>query len=266
MKKILVYLLAAVVCAFGLGACSTETGAGQKHKSETEIDAAHWSYEGDTSPVHWGELDQANIACVDGTEQSPINIDFSAVEVEKSGGETEIKYKPSSFTIQNNGHTIQANAIDSGNTTVINGKEYKLAQFHFHTPSEHQFNGTNYDMELHLVHKDADGKIAVIGVMIQEGDENKTLADLWNQLPQEETETDISLTKPVDLQALLPKEDIAFHYEGSLTTPPCTEQVNWTVFEAPIEMSKEQIEKFRQLFPDDHRPVQSLNDRIVIKS
>ncbi|MCM3032111.1 carbonic anhydrase [Niallia sp. MER 6] len=266
MKKILVYPLLAVVSVFGMGACSTETGAGLKAEKEREIDAAHWSYEGDTSPVHWGELGQANLACVDGTEQSPINIDFSQVEAETSEGETEIKYKSSFFTLQNNGHTIQANAVDKSNTAVINGKEYNLAQFHFHTPSEHQFNGKNYEMELHLVHKDEDGKIAVIGVMIQEGDENKTLADLWNQLPQEETETDISLTKPVDLQALLPKEDIAFHYEGSLTTPPCTEQVNWTVFETPIEMSKEQIETFRRIFPDDHRPVQSLNERIIIKS
>ncbi len=266
MVKILVYPMIAVMCLFGMGACSTETGAGQKRESETEIDAAHWSYEGDTNPAHWGELDQANMACVDGTEQSPINIDFSAVEAGTSGGKTEIKYKPAPFTLQNNGHTIQANAVDSSNKTVINGKEYKLAQFHFHTPSEHQFNGKNYEMELHLVHKDTDGKIAVIGVMIQEGEDNKTLADLWFQLPQEETEKDISLTKPVDLQELLPKEQTAFHYEGSLTTPPCTEQVNWTVLEVPIEMSKEQIEKFRKLFPDDHRPVQSLNDRIIIKS
>jgi carbonic anhydrase len=232
----------------------------------TEINSAHWSYEGETSPEYWGDLDPVNSACVNGNEQSPINIEFSQVENEKAAEDLQINYKPTSFSLMNNGHTVQANAASGSNSILIEGKEYKLAQFHFHTPSEHQFNGQNYEMELHLVHKDADGKIAVLGVMIQEGEENKSLAAVWDILPKEETEKDIFLNEPVDLKALLPEDRTAFHYDGSLTTPPCTEEVKWIVFEKSIEMSKEQIEAFRQIFPDDHRPVQSLKNRKVIKS
>jgi carbonic anhydrase len=277
MKKILVYPILAVMLSSVLGACASQNVQNPKLKDEsateknagrevTKINSSHWSYEGETSPEHWGKLDPANSACVNGSEQSPINIEFSQVENEKAAEDLQIKYEPTSFSLMNNGHTVQANAVSSSNSIRIEGKEYKLAQFHFHTPSEHQFNGKNYEMELHLVHKDSNGKIAVLGVMIQEGEENKNLAAVWNILPKEETVKDIPLNESVDLKALLPENQTAFHYEGSLTTPPCTEEVKWTIFEMPIEMSKEQIEEFRQIFPDDHRPVQSLNNRKVIKS
>jgi len=275
MKKILVYPILVMMLISAVGACSQQTvtttqsneeQVTDKNTKATENDSAHWSYEGETSPEHWGELDPANIACVNGSEQSPINIEFSQVETEEVEGDLQINYEPTSFSLINNGHTVQANAASGSNIIRIEGKEYKLAQFHFHTPSEHEFNGENYEMELHLVHKDADGKIAVLGVMIQEGEENKSLATIWDILPNEETDKDIAINEPVDLKALLPVDQTAFHYEGSLTTPPCTEEIKWTIFEMPIEMSKEQIEAFRQIFPDDHRPVQSLNNRKVIKS
>ncbi|MED1470048.1 carbonic anhydrase [Bacillus salipaludis] len=277
MKKIFVYPILGVMLSSVLGACAAQTAQTPELKNEqatemkkgteaTEINSAHWSYEGETSPEHWGDLDPVNSACVNGNEQSPINIEFSQVANEKGAEDLQINYKLTSFSLMNNGHTVQANTASGRNSILIKGKEYKLAQFHFHTPSEHQFNGQNYEMELHLVHKDEDGKIAVLGVMIQEGEENKNLAAVWGILPKEETEKDIFLKEPVNLKALLPEDRTAFHYDGSLTTPPCTEEVKWTVFEMPIEMSKEQIEAFRQIFPDDHRPVQSLNNRKVIKS
>jgi carbonic anhydrase len=178
----------------------------------------------------------------------------------------QIQYKPTPFSLVNNGHTVQANASTPANSIVVEGKEYKLAQFHFHTPSEHQFNGEHYDMELHLVHQDANGKLAVLGVMIQEGKQNEKLASVWEALPQEETENDVSVDEPVDLQALLPADQTSFHYNGSLTTPPCSEGVKWIVFEQPMEMSKEQIQAFQQIFPDNHRPVQPLNEREIIKN
>lgn len=277
MKKILVYPILAVMLSSVLGACTSQNAQTPKLKDEhateknagpevTKINSSHWSYEGETSPEHWGELDLANSACVNGSEQSPINIEFSQVENEKAAEDLQINYEPTSFSLMNNGHTVQANAASGSNSILIEGREYKLAQFHFHTPSEHQFNGKNYEMELHLVHKDSNGKITVLGVMIQEGEENKNLADVWGILPKEETDKDIPLNESVDLKALLPEDQTAFHYEGSLTTPPCTEEVKWTIFEMPIEMSKEQIEAFRQIFSDNHRPVQSLNNRKVIKS
>lgn len=277
MKKILVYPILAVMLSSVLGACTSQNAQTPKLKDEhatgknagtevTKINSSHWSYEGETSPEHWGELDLANSACVNGSEQSPINIEFSQVENEKAAEDLQINYEPTSFSLMNNGHTVQANAASGSNSILIEGREYRLAQFHFHTPSEHQFNGKNYEMELHLVHKDSNGKITVLGVMIQEGEENKNLADVWGILPKEETDKDIPLNESVDLKALLPEDQTAFHYEGSLTTPPCTEEVKWTIFEMPIEMSKEQIEAFRQIFSDNHRPVQSLNNRKVIKS
>lgn len=211
-------------------------------------------------------MDQANSACVNGSEQSPINIEFSQIKTDKKLENLQIQYEPTPFTLVNNGHTVHANPTSESNTILVKGYEYKLAQFHFHTPSEHRFNGQNFDMELHLVHKDANRKIAVLGVMIQEGKENEKLASIWDVLPKEETAEDISVKERVDLQGILPQDQTSFHYNGSLTTPPCTEEVKWVIFEQPIEMSKKQIQAFRQIFPDNHRPVQPLNDRELVET
>lgn len=270
MKKKLVYPFLALSLSFLLGACSEpkETAAPKEEPAEEAYGAhtAHWSYEGETGPEHWGELAPSYSACVNGSEQSPINIEFSQMKTSEKLESIQIQYKPTPFSLINNGHTVQANALTPTNRIVVEGTEYKLAQFHFHTPSEHQFNGQHYDMELHLVHQDANGKLAVLGVMIQEGKENEKLASIWEALPKEETEKDISVNEPVDLQALLPQNQTSFHYNGSLTTPPCTEEVKWIVFEQPMEMSKAQIQAFQQIFPDNHRPVQPLNERDVIKN
>lgn len=224
-----------------------------------------WSYEESTGPEYWGELAASNAVCAQGSEQSPINIVSSQVIEDKRVGGKQIYYMPTTFTLHNNGHTIQANAITGKNRLVIEGKEYKLAQFHFHTPSEHQFNGRYYDIELHFVHTDESGNLAVLGVMIQEGRENEALATVWDDLPSEESKKEVSEKYLINLQALLPQDQMAYHYDGSLTTPPCTEEVKWIVFEQPIEMSKEQIKAFQQIFPNNHRPVQPINERDIIK-
>ncbi|MCF6410773.1 carbonic anhydrase [Pseudalkalibacillus salsuginis] len=271
MRKKFVYSFLAVFLIFSLGACSEKTKeAPDTNKSESKEthskQTAHWSYEGETGPEHWGELDQANATCVDGSEQSPINIEFSQVITDKKTENIQIQYEPTPFTLVNNGHTVQANAKTESNSILVEGNKYKLAQFHFHTPSEHQFNGQHYDMELHLVHKDANGKIAVLGVMIQEGEKSEKLASIWDVLPKEETREGIPVKEPIDLQGILPQDQRSFHYNGSLTTPPCTEEVKWVIFEEPIEMSKEQIQAFQQIFPDNHRPVQSSNDREIYET
>ncbi|OAS82697.1 MULTISPECIES: carbonic anhydrase [Metabacillus] len=266
MKKKFIYPFLAVSLCFSLGSCSVKTKetpvSNESEGEETHsIQTVHWSYEGETGSEHWGELDQANSACVNGSEQSPINIEFSQVITDEKIENIQIQYEPTPFTLVNNGHTVQANATTESNSILVEGNKYKLAQFHFHTPSEHQFNGQNFDMELHLVHKDENGRIAVLGVMIKEGEKNEKLASIWDVLPKEQTGEDISVKEPIDLQGILPQEQTSFHYNGSLTTPPCTEEVKWVIFEHPIEMSKEQIQAFQQIFPDNHRPVQSINER-----
>ncbi len=222
-----------------------------------------WSYEESTGPEYWGELAASNAVCAKGSEQSPINIVSSQVIQEKKSGGKQINYAPTTFTLHNNGHTIQANATTENNSIIVEGKQYKLAQFHFHTPSEHRFNARYYDMELHFVHKDESGNLAVLGVMIQEGRENEVLATVWDGLPSKEKE--VSEEYLIPLQSLLPENQMAFQYEGSLTTPPCTEEVKWIVFEQPIEMSKEQIKAFQEIHNKNHRPVQPLNEREIIK-
>ena len=259
------YLFLMLFSSLALAACA-EQKSEEKEVITTSANQSEWSYEESTGPEHWGKLDPGNLACVNGSEQSPINVEFSEVNTDEKFKGNEIHYESSAFTLINNGHTIQANAVTESNRIVIEGKEYKLLQFHFHTPSEHQFNGQNYNMELHLVHSDENGKLAVIGLMIQEGNENNLLASMWDGLPSEETAEGDSGKHVIDLQALLPENETTFQYAGSLTTPPCTEQVQWIVFEQPIEMSKEQIKAFQEIFPGNHRPVQPINEREINKS
>lgn len=235
------------------------TAQDETKKEEHEI---HWSYSGDTGPEYWAALDSSLKACGRGMEQSPINLEDAKANA-TSEANIQINYQPSSFTIKNNGHTVQADANTDENSIVIDGKEYKLVQFHFHVPSEHQMEGKNLDMELHLVHKNADDQLAVLGVLIKAGKENKTLAELWSKLPKEESEENILLEEEINLSSLLPQDKTAYHYNGSLTTPPCSEGVKWTVFAEPISVSQEQIDLFASVFPDNHRPVQPWNDRDV---
>lgn len=259
------YLFLAMFSSLMLAACAEEKSE-EKEVITTSANQSDWSYEESTGPEHWGKLDPKNLTCVNGSEQSPINVEIPEVKADENLKGNEIHYEPTTFTLENNGHTIQANAITKSNYIIIENNEYKLSQFHFHTPSEHQFNGQNYDMELHLVHSDENGKLAVIGLMIQEGNENKLLASMWNELPTDKTAKGDSEKHVIDLQALLPENETTFQYAGSLTTPPCTEEVQWIVFEQPIEMSKAQIKAFQQIFPDNHRPVQPINEREINKN
>lgn len=268
MKKILCYLFLAFV--FLLTACSnqsnvTTNSTEEQSSTETEgVHTTHWSYEEETGPERWGELDSSYATCVNGTEQSPVNIEVSQIKSDEKADNLKIQYQASVYSLINNGHTVQATPTQADNSITIDETVYKLAQFHFHTPSEHQFNGQNLAMELHFVHQNANSEIAVLGVMIKEGNENEVLASLWDALPMEESQDSISVKDSIDLQNILPEDQTAFYYNGSLTTPPCTEEVKWIVFENPIEMSSEQIEKFKQIFPDNHRPVQALNEREIL--
>ncbi len=224
-----------------------------------------WSYEGENGPESWGKLDLGFQYCAIGKLQSPVNIEFSKVNKEARPDLLKIRYQPGLAAVENDGHTVHVHVRQEQNRILIDGEEYFLHNFHFHTPAEHEFNGNRYPMEMHLVHKNGTGDIAVIGVMITEGKVNPALKDIWQQLPTNKTEHSIPVSKPVEMRQLLPENPAFFHYTGSLTTPPCTENVKWFVFREPVQMSKKQIEAFRTIFPNNHRPVQPLHGRRIWK-
>ncbi|MBH5316743.1 carbonic anhydrase family protein [Paenibacillus sp. GSMTC-2017] len=223
----------------------------------------HWSYEGDTGPEHWGHISEEYAVCKVGEEQSPINIDTDETNESGNKGKVTVNYKSTAFTFGNNGHTIQANTSSTANQLTLSGTVYNLAQFHFHTPSEHKIDGKASPLELHFVHKSKTGSLAVLGVLIKEGKANTAVTEMWSKLPNKKTDTDLTLKAAIDIKKLLPKDLDAYRYQGSLTTPPCSEGVNWTVFEQSIEMSKAQIKAFQAIFPNNHRPVQPDHNRDI---
>ncbi len=224
--------------------------------------APHWTYGGKEGPKHWGELAGNYTTCKIGQHQSPIDIKpRTAAHLDKK--DFVVTYNATDVSAVNNGHTVQATpAAGSDEMVTFKGEGYKLAQFHFHHPSEHTVTGKSYPLEMHLVNTNASGGITVVGVFIKRGAENKALAPLFSNLPSANA---AATPAKIDISTLLPKNQKAVVYSGSLTTPPCSEQVNWIVMERPIEMSKAQIAAFTKLFPDNHRPVQKLNKRQIIE-
>ncbi len=234
--------------------CNDDGGETESSGGEQEV---HWSYEGDSGPDHWGELSDDFALCASGQEQSPVDIPSQA-PVNSSG--LTIKYQPSALNILNNGHTIQAN-YDSGSAIEVEGQTYELLQFHFHIPSEHRFDGSQSDMELHFVHKTYEGATAVIGVPLESGEPNAVLADIWANLPEEEAEEQTIEGVTINADEMLPSSRDYVKLDGSLTTPPCTEGVSWLVMQRAVEVSEDQIDAFEEIFPLNARPVQPLNER-----
>ncbi|KGE18702.1 hypothetical protein PWYN_04435 [Paenibacillus wynnii] len=268
MTKGLTRVLFPIMILSMVAGCGSEKAVDKAvEKQETSpaksVHKAHWSYEGDTSPEHWAELDQLFTTCKVGKAQSPINILEDKVKDVESLSPIKVEYSPSKVSIVNNGHTIQANLNNSNNKITLEGKTYTLQQFHFHLPSEHEVNGSHADMELHFVHKDEEGKLAVLSVLITKGAENAELNKIWSMIPAEENEEGVEIEGDFDMNKLLPADLHSFRYQGSLTTPPCTEGVQWIVLESPVPWSAEQINKFKAIFPHDNRPVQPLGAREV---
>jgi len=217
----------------------------------------HWTYEGEEGPDHWGELEPSFELCSVGHFQSPIDI-VSAEGADLA--DIEFSYAPSAMNILNNGHTVQVN-YDAGSSISIDGDEYQLLQFHFHTPSEHTIDGEASPLEVHFVHRDAAGNLAVVGVMLNEGEaENAAFADVFGNLPAEVGEPDAHGME-VNAADMLPAGHAYDTYSGSLTTPPCSQGVRWLVLTDPVELSAGQIEAFHALFENNARPVQPLNER-----
>jgi len=222
---------------------------------------AHRTYEGEAGPEAWGDLSADFKVCSLGMEQTPIDLKGT---VRAETGAIEPSFQQMPLTIHNNGHTIQVNCAP-GSRTVIAGQAFDLLQFHFHHPSEHLLSGRTFDLELHFVHKSAEGRLAVLGIFIRPGAENAALAPIWAAMPREAGEPQ-QIGTSINPAALLPADRKHFRYKGSLTTPPCSEGVLWTVFKDPIEASSDQIRQFAELFPVNARPVQSLNSRFLLES
>ena len=228
----------------------------------------HWSYTEEGGPDGWAKLSPVYADCGSGKSQSPVDLLSNSG---KSSSHLKIEYKTTKLKIShnahveeliNNGHTIEVTPQE-GSTISYEGKVYRLKQFHFHTPSEHTINGQHFPMEIHLVHQADDKSLAVIGVLVQVGKHNNNFDQLIKYLPN-----DVGMKKTynsvnIEIGNNVPKDLYAYHYVGSLTTPPCTENVQWLVMKTPISMNKEQIAEFASRLKNNSRPTQPMNGRTV---
>lgn len=229
------------------------------HRIAGKKPKVHLSYEGKNRLENWS-VDFTS--CSYGTIQSPIDIcQFKLTHL--SG--IIFNYELTKVKIIHNGYTIQVNPSNADNSVSIDDISYKLMQFHFHTPSEHTFNGVGFPMELHLVHHDAMSNLTSVGILIKIGAENQVLSTIWDEISTQKEGQEVELEHSIDLAGLLPKHTSIYRYTGSLTTPPYTEGVIWLLLEKPIEMSEKQIKLFKSIFPCNCRPLQPLNEREIIK-
>lgn len=229
---------------------------GQDHKS------AHWGYEGAGGPSHWADLNPEFALCGSGHHQSPIDIrnpqkaDLPPLQMD---------YKPSPLHIIDNGHTVMINYAP-GSFLRVGDKQYELKQFHFHRPSEELIDGQSYDMSLHLVHADRQGNLAVVAILLQSGTENALVQELWSDLPKEKEQEEDLDNVQINVKALLPSDLRYYTFPGSLTTPPCTENVTWFVLAQPVTVSAAEIQRFEKLYRHNARPTEPLFDRVVLES
>ena len=221
----------------------------------------HWSYGGEAGPQAWGQLKPEFNVCAIGKRQSPINIEESAT-LQGPAEPLQFNYLPSSGTVVNNGHTIQVDLFGD-NSVTVRDSTFKLIQFHFHHPSEERVNYKGFSMVAHLVHKNLEGQLAVVAVLLNPGTANALVDKVWTHMPLDAGDRVRLPTGLINMNELLPKDQRYYQFMGSLTTPPCTEGVLWLVLKQPSTVSPAQIRLFSQLFPNNARPVQALNGRAV---
>jgi carbonic anhydrase len=247
------------VAAPGAGKRGT-AGAGPASRKPAGEPAA-WAYEGAGGPQAWGALKPEYALCANGQRQSPIDIQGGlAVDLEP----VRFDYRASGFGVVDNGHTVQVN-VAPGNAIELGGRRFELQQFHFHRPAEERIDGRAFEMSLHLVHKDEQGRLAVVALLIDRGPAQPVVQQVWNHLPLErhqETAPRVAL----DLQQLLPADRRYYTYMGSLTTPPCSEGVQWVVMRHPVTLAPEQIDLFARIYPMNARPVQAASGRRILQS
>ena len=252
---LLISLLSVILASFTLIMAEEETHG--------DDEKPHWTYEGEAGPEHWGSLGEAYAVCGTGMAQSPINI-LATEFVEADLTNIQFSYGTTKLNANNTGHSIQVD-VDAGSSIRYNGIVYNLKQFHFHTPSEHTIEGGHADMEVHFVHEDPDTKnLAVIGIfLVMGGDDNTVYADVFaNMLPEAGKKTIADVT--LDLNALLPEDTTYLTYQGSLTTPPCSQIVRWLVLGGTVYLSQAQIEAFQAIYAMNARPTQDQHDRDLL--
>ncbi|MBF0423425.1 MAG: carbonic anhydrase family protein [Magnetococcales bacterium] len=224
--------------------------------------SSHWSYSGATGPQYWDRLNPKYGVCAQGVNQSPINLQsfidakLPPIEFAYSGQASEILY---------NGHTVQVNFPAHSASIRIDGNTFELKQFHLHAPAENQIENTVYAMEAHFVHADQSGHLAVVAIMMQGGKTNPALEGLWREFPTQ-ADGPHPLKVPFFAESMLPVNREYYRYNGSLTTPPCTEGVRWLVLKQAIPVSDQQIKRFTTLMRHpNNRPVQPVNARMVLR-
>jgi len=234
----------------------TLSAAQEQHAKHT------WNYSDQFGPNHWGDLSADFTTCKTGRHQSPIDIrnpkkaDLPPIRFD---------YRPSPLHIIDNGHTIMINYAP-GSVMLVGGKKYVLQQFHFHRPSEERVNGKSFAMTVHLVHADEEGHLAVVAVLLQQGADNALVHELWQELPKEKEKEARKDNIQIDVSQIVPLDHRYYTFSGSLTTPPCSENIRWFVLEHPATVSAEEIKKFSGLYRNNARPTQPLYDRIVLES
>ena len=247
---------AAAAGAQARGAAGSATGArkgGEAH--------AAWAYEGAAGPQAWGALRPEFSLCAKGRRQSPIDIQGGlAVDLEP----VQFDYRASRFAVVDNGHTVQVKPAP-GSAIELGGRRFELQQFHFHRPAEERIDGRSFEMSLHLVHKDAQGRLAVVALLLDRGPPQPVVQQVWNNLPLE-LHQEAEARAALDLDALLPADRRYYTYMGSLTTPPCSEGVQWVVMRQPVTLAPEQIDLFARIYPMNARPVQAAAGRRIMQS
>lgn len=238
-----------------------DSDADKEVASEEKRKSVSWKYVGSKGPEHWGDLSEDFMSCKVGKNQSPIDID-KTIAVSPKKLKTFQRFP--AMSIENNGHTVQAD-FKAGNIMVVDTVMYEMKHVSFHTPSENTIKGKSFPLEAHFLHTDPKGNTAILAVMFEEGAENKALTKLWEQMPKTKVQPK-KLSSKVLASDLTPRDKTYYRYNGSLTTPPCTEGVIWIVMKTPMTASKSQITAFKKVMRhDNNRPLQPLNGRIVLE-
>ncbi|HTT42176.1 MAG TPA: carbonic anhydrase family protein [Steroidobacteraceae bacterium] len=226
--------------------------------ARSEGEAPHWSYSGDTGPARWGDLEPDYATCGVGTRQSPIDIrDATPAKLPP----IEFDYKPVPLTVVDTGHSMQVNAPAGSGGITVGADHYDLVQVHFHYPSEERIAGKRYALVAHLVHKNAQGELAVVAVLIRNGNENALLRQVFDNFPPPGEKEHSVPGATLDFTQLLPRNRGYYTFEGSLTTPPCSEHVRWLVLKRQMQASRGQIVQFAGRYPNNARPTQPTNGR-----
>jgi carbonic anhydrase len=240
-----------------------------KYLNNSKAEASTWSYQGKTGTDFWGELDPEFQTCRSGQAQSPINIPTNPTNIEGgftlNVGSLDLNYQDTPLTIVTN-HTIRVN-YQPGSSLTLDGQVYELLQFHFHQPSEHLISGKAAAMEAHFVHRNqATGDLVVLAVLMSEGEMNQALDSIWQQIPQSDSPTAQISDLTINALQLLPENSRQYYrYQGSLTTPPCSEIVTWLVLKQPVSVSRAQLARFLAVIGNNARPVQALNQRSLLQ-